>query len=205
MKAPSIGILLAPAVELALDSALSGSNAARHDLKQLDGKVIALELKELPLKLYFLSQGGKLRVHGEHRGKPDMTVRAASFALLEAALKPGEAPPRGIELNGDAETAQTFSRLLKQADLDWEELLSHYVGDVAAHHIGNLARGFMRWGKDAAGRLGQDLAEYLVYESASLPPRHEVEGFLDEVDHLKSDVDRLAARLQRLDRKTKHS
>jgi len=184
-------------VETALDSALSGSSAAQRDLKQLDSKVIALELRELPLRLYFLPHDGKLKVRGDYHGKPDMTVRAASFALLEAGFKRSEAPPRGIELNGDAETAQTFSRLLKQADLDWEELLSRYVGDVAAHQVGLLARAVMRWSRDAAGRLGRDLAEYLVYESAILPPRHEVENFLDQVDHLKSDVDRLAARLQR--------
>ena len=198
-----MGTVFAPAVELALNSALSGSHAAQHDLQYLDGKIIAFELRELPLKLYFLPEDGKLKVHGGCHGKPDMTVSAASFALLEAALKRSETLPRGIELKGDAETAQTFSRLLKQADLDWEELLSRYVGDVAAHQIGNLARGFMRWGKDAASRLGQDLAEYLVYESAVLPPRPAVEDFLDDVDRLKSDVDRLAARLQRLAQKTK--
>ncbi|MGB9429150.1 MAG: SCP2 sterol-binding domain-containing protein [Gammaproteobacteria bacterium] len=201
--APSIGTLFAPAVEVALNSALSGSSAAQHDLKQLDGKVIALQLKELPLKLWFLPRDGKLTVHGSYHGKTDMMVRAPSFALLEAALKRGEAPPRGIELNGDAETAQIFSRLLKQADLDWEELLSRYVGDIAAHQIGNLARGLLRWGRDARDRLGQDLAEYLQYESAALPPRHEVESFLDGVDHLKSDVDRLTARLERLAGKTR--
>lgn len=204
MKAPSIATLFAPAVEFALNNALSGSSAAQRDFKQLEGKVIALELKEIPLKLYFLPGDGKLAVRGDYRGKVDMTVRAPSVALLEAALKRSDAPPRGIELNGDAETAQIFSRLLKQADLDWEELLSRYVGDIAAHQIGNLARGFRRWSKDAVSRLGQDLAEYLQYESRDLPPRHEVEAFLDAVDHLKSDVDRLAAHLQRLAGNTKH-
>ncbi len=202
MKPPSITRFFAAAVERVLDSALSGSSAAQQDLKQLDGKTITLELKELPLKLYFLPKDGKLRVRGEHDGPSDITVCAASFALLEAAWKSDEAPPRGIEINGDAETAQTFSRLLKQADLDWEELLSRYVGDVAAHQIGSLARGLMRWGKDATVRLSQDMAEYLVYESAMLPPHHELESFLDEVDRLKSDVDRLAARLQRLGTKS---
>lgn len=198
MNALSLTSLLAPAMEFALNNALSGSSAAQRDLRQLEGKVIVLELKEFPLKLYFLPQDGRLKVRGEYRGQTDMTVRAPSAALLEAALKRGDMPPRGIELNGDAETAQTFSRLLKQADLDWEELLSHYVGDIASHQIGNLARGLARWSRDAMQRLGQDVAEYLQYESQTLPPRHEVEAFLAGVDHLKSDVDRLAARLQRL-------
>ena len=178
MNTPPLAALFAPAVEFALNSALAGSGSAQRELAQLDGKVIALELKELPLKLYFLPQDGKLKVRSDHRGKVDMTVRAPSAALLQAALRRDDAPPRGIELNGDAETAQVFSRLLKQADLDWEELLSHYVGDVAAHQLGNAVRGFVRWGKDTAGRLGRDAAEYLQYESRDLPPRHEVEAFL---------------------------
>lgn len=198
MNSPSLAALLAPAVDLALNQALSGSSVAARDLQQLDGKAIALELKELPLRLYFLPRDGRLTVRAHHQGKPDMTVRTPSFALLETVVKRGETPPRGIELNGDAETAQTFSRLLKQADLDWEELLSRYVGDIAAHQIGNLARGLMRWGQDAAERLSQDLAEYLVYESTTLPPRHEVEAFLNDVDRLKNDAERLSARLQRL-------
>ena len=202
MIAPSFAALFAPAVELALNQALSGSSVAARDLKQLDGKAIALELKELPLKLYFLPQAGKLGVRASHEGKVDLTVRAPSFALLEAALKRSDTPPRGIELNGDAETGQTFSRLLKQADLDWEELLSRYVGDIAAHQIGNLARRLLRWGQDAGERLSQDLAEFLQYESGALPPRHEVEAFLDGVDRLKNDAERLAAQFERLTRRS---
>lgn len=202
MNAPSFAALFAPAVELALNQALSGSSVAARDLKQLDGKAIALELKELPLKLYFLPQAGKLGVRTSHEGKVDLTVRAPSFALLEAALKRSDTPPRGIELNGDAETGQTFSRLLKQADLDWEELLSRYVGDIAAHQIGNLARRLLRWGQDAGERLSQDLAEFLQYESGALPPRHEVEAFLDGVDRLKNDAERLAAQFERLTRRS---
>ena len=198
MNAPAIAALLAPAVDLALNQALSGSSAAARDLQQLDGKVIVLELKELPLKLYFLPRAGRLAVRAAHAGKPDMTVRAPSFALLQAALKRGDTPPRGLELNGDAETGQVFSRLLKQAELDWEGLLSRYVGDIAAHQIGNLARGLLRWGRDAGTRLGQDLAEYLQYEVGALPARHEVEAFLDGVDRLRNDAERLAARFDRL-------
>lgn len=203
MSTPSIAAVLAPAIERALNQALAGSNTTARDLRQLDGKVIALELKELPFRLWFLADKSKIGVRSAHVGKPDVTIRASSFALLEAAWKRGQALPRGIELNGDAETAQIFSRLLKQADLDWEELLSRYVGDITAHQVGNLTRRLLRWGQDAGKRFEQDLAEYLVYERGMLPSRHEVEAFLDEVDHLKDDAERLATRLQRLTTKVR--
>jgi ubiquinone biosynthesis protein UbiJ len=197
--------LLAAAVEYAVNSALSGSNSAQQDLKQLAGKVIELQIKEWPLKLYFLPQPEKLSVASSHEGKPDISIRAPTGTLLTAALKRDSGNLRGIEINGDAETAQQFSRLLKQADLDWEELLSRYVGDAAAHQIGNAVRDLMSWGRDAAERLSKDLAEYLQYESRDLPPRHEVQDFLDGVDKLRDDAERLAVRLQRAASKAKQA
>lgn len=189
--------LLATAVEYAVNTALSGSNSAQQDLKRLAGKVVELQIKEWPLRLYFLTQPEKLAVTASHEGKPDISIRAPTGTLLTAALRRDNTKLRGIEINGDADTAEHFSRLLKQADLDWEELLSRYVGDAAAHQIGNAVRDLMSWGRDAAERLSKDLAEYLQYESRDLPPRHEVQEFLNGVDRLRDDAERLAARLQR--------
>ena len=200
---PATG-LLAAAVEFGLNAALAGSNSAQVDRTRLAGKAIALEVRELPMKLYFLPAADRIAVVTEHSGPVDITVKAPTSALLTAALKRGDAVPKGIEINGDAETGQVFSRLLKQAELDWEELLSKYVGDVAARQIGNFARGVLAWGKDTGGRLAQDLSEYLQYEAMHLPPRREVEGFLNSVDKLRDDAERFAARLDRLRAKTRH-
>jgi ubiquinone biosynthesis accessory factor UbiJ len=67
--------------------------------------------------------------------------------------------------------------------------------------IGKLARGVTGWGLDAADRLSCSMAEYLQEESRELPSRAEVEGFLDAVDELAGAVDRLEARLGRLERR----
>ena len=184
-------------VELALNASIEGSSGARADLKRLAGKVVALNLDGLPLKLWFLPQAERLTVAADYHGEADIEVRVPAASLLSAALQEGDAPPRGMQINGDAETAQVFSRLLKQADLDWEELLSRYTGDAAARQLGNLARGLRAWGRDAAGRLGRDLAEYLQYESRDLPPRREMESFLAGVDRLRDDAERFEARLKR--------
>ncbi|HET7923221.1 MAG TPA: SCP2 sterol-binding domain-containing protein [Gammaproteobacteria bacterium] len=197
MNAQPFADLLATPLAWALNAALENSTAAQRDLAVLNGKVIALELKEFPFKLFFLAHDGRLAVHGDYHGDVDMRVRAPSLALLQAALRRDDVPPRGIEISGDAETAQVFSRLLKQADPDWEELLSRHIGDVAAHHLGTLARGARRWGRDAAQRLCGDLADYLHHETAVLPLRHEVDAFLADVDRLRDDMERFAARLAR--------
>jgi ubiquinone biosynthesis protein UbiJ len=48
--------------------------------------------------------------------------------------------------------------------------------------------------------LGQDFTEYLQEEGRLLPSRYELESFLTEVDRLRDDGERLAARVNRLRR-----
>lgn len=198
MSALPFASLIAAGVEHALSASLKGSSAARADIARLEGKVIKLELIGLPLSLHFLPEDGKVTVASDYHGDADIAVRAPAASLMAAALKrDSEAVPRGMQISGDAETAQVFSRLLKHADLDWEELLAQRVGDVAARPIANLIRGAMGWSRDAGSRIGQDLADYLHYESRDLPPRHEVQSFLSGVDRLRDDAERLTARLKR--------
>ena len=191
--------LIAAGVERALETAFKNSSAARADLAKLEGKVVKLELIGLPLTLYFLAQDGKMTVASDYHGETQVSVRVPAASLVATALKRDpEAVPKGMQMHGEAETAQVFSRLLRNADLDWEELLAQRIGDVAARQVGNAVRGFMKWSQDSGTRLGQDLADYLHYESRDLPPRHEVQGFVSDVDRLRDDAERLSARLKRV-------
>jgi len=196
--------LIAAGVERALASAFKNSGAARADLAKLQGKVIRLELIGLPLTLHFLAQDAKMTVASDYHGDAQVTMRVPAASLVASALKRDpEAVPKGMQMSGEAETAQVFSRLLRNADLDWEELLAERIGDVAARQVGNAVRGLMQWSRDSGTRLGQDLADYLHYESRDLPPRHEVQGFVSEVDRLRDDAERLGARLKRAEARIK--
>jgi ubiquinone biosynthesis protein UbiJ len=196
--------LIAAGVESALAASLKGSSAARADIARLQGKVIRMELTGLPLTLHFLPEDGRVTVASDYHGDADITVRAPAASLMAAALKrDSEAVPRGMQVSGDAETAQVFSRLLKHADLDWEDLLAQRIGDLPARQIGNAVRGLMGWARDTGSRLSQDFADYLHYESRDLPPRHEVQGFLSDVDRLRDDAERLNARFKRVESRLK--
>ena len=49
----------------------------------------------------------------------------------------------------------------------------------------------------------QDAGEYLKYERELLPDRAQVETFMQQVDVVRDDVERLEARVQRLQLKSK--
>ena len=106
-----------------------------------------------------------------------------------------------VRIEGDDQTAHRFSEALGGLDIDWEEQLSHITGDIAAHEIGRGLRALAREGKRIGRSSGDNLSEYLTEEARLLPHRFEVDDFLSEVDALRDDVERLAARITLLEQK----
>ena len=168
---------------------------------QLDGRVLALVLEGTPVTLYFRVEDGRVSIDTRHDGPTDARLAGTPLALL--SLVGTEAADRvrnaGIRIEGDAEVAQRFQGLLRQAQPDFEEELARVIGDVAAHQVANLARGFLDWGRKAADSFSQNVAEYLQEEGRDVPTRVELDEFLESVDHLREAADRLEVRLARLE------
>ena len=178
------------------------STPARELCAQMEGKVIAIRVRDTGLAGYFEIAGGEIELRPEHEGEPDVVI---SGSLVTLALMAGEDSIRdgSLELAGDAATAQRFQQLLDFAKPDFEEELSGFIGDAAAHTLGELARGFGRWAREARVTMRENIREYLQEESREVPSRYEVECFTKDVNTLRDDVDRLAARIDRFVRSTK--
>lgn len=174
---------------------------ARELSEQLQGKVIAVRVRDTALAMYVRVDGGELALLGSYEAEPDAAITGSLLSLARLAGESGETAVRDgwLELAGDAEVARDFQRLLQYGRPDVEEELSGLVGDVAAHEIGELARRLGRWGEQARETVRQNLSEYLQEESRALPTRYEVEEFRERVESLRDDAARLDARLKRLE------
>lgn len=180
------------------------SDRARTAAAQLEGRVLSLALEGTPLTLYFRIHDGQVTLATRHEGEGatvDASLSGTPIALLSMVGPGAETRMRsaGIHIAGDAEVAQRFRDLLAAAQPDVEEELSRVIGDVAAHQVANVARGFFDWGRRAADSFSQNVAEYLQEEGRDLPTRVELEEFLESVDHLREAADRFEARLARLE------
>lgn len=133
--------------------------------------------------------------------EPDVAITGSLLTLLQLGRSGSEDLFRGggVHMVGDAHLAQQFQKLLKLARPEPEEELSRLVGDVAAHGIGDLARGFGRWSRNARQSLSQNVTEYLQEESEVLPRRYDVERFRTQVEILRDDVARFEARLRQFE------
>ena len=184
-------------LESILNRNIAGSAAARRLCKQLEGKVLALHVTSTTVSVFFRSEGDRMRIETTNVDPAAATLSGTPLALLRLAGPTPEAAIRGgsIHIEGDAEVAQAFSELLKQAQPDLEEELSRVIGDVAAHQVGNLARTALGFGKRAVDTFTQNVAEFLQEESRDVPTRMEIDEFYADVDKLRDDVARLEARL----------
>jgi ubiquinone biosynthesis protein UbiJ len=171
-------------------------------LAGLDGRVIALELRGLDLMLVFRVQGRGIVFIDEPDRKPDTLLRGTPLGITRLGLGRGSATGAlfsgDVEISGDVETGQAFKAVLDAVDIDWEEQLSRYTGDLLAHQMGNAARHAGRWLDHARLTLEQDLSEYLQEELRVVPTRIEIENLIEDIGRLGMDADRLEARLKRL-------
>ena len=191
----------AAAVEAACNGALALDPEIRARLGALADKVVAVELQGVNLCLYFLPHMHGVQVLSAYEGQPDVLLRGAPLALLRLAVSAApsdELFAGGVELRGDTATGQAFQDILRALHIDWEELLARVAGDDVAHQTGRAARAAVAQVRHAVRSLEADTGEYLTEEAELLTTRHELDGFLDSVDVLRSDVDRLEARLRRL-------
>ena len=183
---------------LALDSYTAERLAAFH------GKVIGFEIRGFGFSLYLVpGASGRVQLFSRIEGEPDCLTRGAPLDLLNAAFadRKEDALFSGrLEIRGDTQLAHRFSELLVSLDIDWEEQLAKLAGDPVAHEAGRAFASTGRWAARAARVSGQDLGEYLQEEARLLPTRYEVEEWQDGVDNIREDLDRLEARIARLER-----
>jgi ubiquinone biosynthesis protein UbiJ len=196
----SVPALVLAGLEITLNRYLSLDPETQSRLAGMTGKLIAVELRGMGITLYMAPHSGGIQLLREYDGSADAVISGTPVALARVGI--GE--ERGllfageVEIRGDVTLGQRFESVLRELDIDWEEQLSRLVGDAAAHQIGNLVRDALQWGAKSMDTLGSDLTEYLQEESRQLPQRDEVNKFLAAVDVLRNDVERLEARVKRL-------
>ena len=180
---------------------IKATTPARELCAELDGKVMAVRIKDTGLVMYFCACPDEIALFGDYDGETDVAISGSILSLARLAGASGEDAIRdgSLELIGDAEVAQAFQKLLGYGKPDIEEELSGVIGDVAAHRLGEVVRSIGSWGKEAGATLRQNFTEFLQEERRDVPSRYEVEAFTRKVDELRDDVARVEARLKRLE------
>ncbi|GMR06745.1 MAG: hypothetical protein BMS9Abin25_1366 [Gammaproteobacteria bacterium] len=170
-------------------------------LGELDGKVIALDFESTDFTLYMFPSLTGILLRNEWNGEIDVHMKGTPSELLKmgmankAPVTPGKI---NIKLEGDLHVGQQFKKILDDMQIDWEDLLSQHIGDIAAYHTSRFVRGIHERIRETIKTTAMNSSEYLRFEAEILPADWRVDEFIDDVDRIREDIDRMAMRVERL-------
>ena len=210
MPAPQ---LLTAALEVAINQALTLSNVESFANAGLSGKRLILNIHEAQLTLVFCFAERDIDVgvqpdwqqaDKENIDDDSVYVSLSVSALSElrdkskltSLIKQGK-----LDFYGDLKLLQTLSKWFESIDVDVEDVLANYIGDVPAYWLNRQVRNTSEKIKTLHNRSMSALANYALEENSVAVTKIEMMNFSDNVNDLRADVARIEARLDRLEHK----
>lgn len=209
----------AAGLELAITKALKWSYNGEDLIASLNEKRCIVYIQEINAALLFSVVQSSVLISVDHEqhylqnpdesdlielGDNECWISISLFAInklrensqLTRLIKDGQ-----LDFAGDMSILQSLSKLFDKIDLDAEQALSNYVGDVAANQIHTTTSEFSIHLKLQFERTVNTLSEMALDEKPIAVRNIMLVNFGDEVRLLRDGVDRLEARLNRLIKK----
>jgi ubiquinone biosynthesis protein UbiJ len=192
-------VLALAALEDMLNKALDLDPATRLQLNQHLGRSILVNVQFPHLSILVFLDEGKVRLtpaedHLSHEA--NATVTASGFDLIKQALNKEQVISQsGLQIEGDVFFLHELQKISHQIDIDWEFGLSQFVGDISASQIGQGVRSLFDFAKQAANAFLNNSSQFLREDAQILPKKWQVDDYIEEVQELRSDIERLEARI----------
>jgi ubiquinone biosynthesis protein UbiJ len=186
-----------PLVGAAVNQILRADPQILKRLAPLEGKLLAVEITELPCFFLWVNKG-QVQLLWETSERPDGTIRTGLFATAHTKTRRDDHlfhDSLTYEFLGDPDTAQAVRIFFSRFEPDWEERLAGFVGDTMARQAGQGVRVAAEWTRNARRSAMQNFSEYLQEERQVLATRPQVERQFDEMARLQRGVDALERRL----------
>jgi len=182
-------------VSAAINHLLAREPWAREKLARHAGKVAVFDAGLVALRLKAAADG---MVEDATADEPQNVTIRVKLSDLPVILQNREHAFSYVQIEGDADFANTVSQLSENLRWEAEEDLAKLVGDTAAVRIAGTARSVLSAAKTTQQKLAENVAEYFLEENPVLVRPQAVNDFSSEVTRLRDDVERLAKRIEKL-------
>ncbi len=188
--------------ETALNRLIRRDPAARERLARQAGMVFTVLVEHPALSLTLTPTTDGLMWRAATDLTPDATIHTSGPALLLALQRGHDMDSLfagDITIEGDEQAATAFLRSLREMDVDWGDWLAERVGVSAAGVIEQAAAGLKRTTGEWRETRRIEQHDYLVHEARLVVDDLDLPAFLDEVDDMRSAVERLEHRIRVLE------
>lgn len=172
----------------------------KAQVTNLNSKVIVIDVQGID-KFCISFIDDKINLSTIIPSKPNAIVRGTPLSLCRLIMTDQPSSlliQKTVSIDGEIELLQRLKQMMHTLDIDWEEYLSRWIGDIPAHAIGSAAENVKSWGTESASNLRANFTEYLQEELQYFPASEQLNDFTADVDGLRDDVERLQARFERL-------
>ena len=179
----------------AINHLLSQSGWALQRLTRFAGKTARFDVA--PFSFAYTVQPDGTLAKAVADASPDAISVIAPSLLPRLVLKDENAFSQ-IHSTGDAALLAEIFYLSKHLRWDAAEDISHVTGDIAAERLVQLASSAHQQVRDSVLSLTQAFAEYWTEERQLVAKSTHINPFIQQVDALRDDVERLEQRINRL-------
>lgn len=169
-------------------------------LTELNNKAVKIIITDLSLESTLIIANEKLYLSDKNNENVDTTLSMDVHCLFELFRQRHSSTPANVNLEicGNIAVGQLFKQMLDDVDIDPEEILASFIGDVLAYRIGSTTRSTIAWFSSNFDNLSQSSADFLIEEQKAIAHPLEINQFVSDTDSIRQSVDRLEARLKRL-------
>ena len=187
--------------EALVDTALAYDPTSASALAVLEGQVLLIESTLPPITIAVEPTSSGVKLHDRWDDEASVSVTGTLVAMAGVALNANESVSfsgTGIRVSGNLDTLNQLNKIMGNLDIDWEAALAEIIGDIPAHLLAQSIRSSAVFRADTVKRASTGLVEVAQEEFNLTPSKNEFETIAPQIRKLSSDVDRLAARLKRL-------
>lgn len=185
-------------IELAINAALAQDPETKAKLDQFEQRCIAIHIKDFNQIITMLVIEQQIQLSAYSEQSADLTITANALTLIKLGNNPDNLFSAEIDIHGDVQFAKQLRDLLDGFDFDWEAQLAKLTGDTLAYPIAHGMRQFAAWAQNTHQSMQENIAEYLREEIRILPDKSQIKDYMNDIDKLRADFDRIEARINRL-------
>lgn len=212
---PTLVVALAKALEKGINAALSYDPGTRLKLRKLRGSTFQFECSSPKLTFFFEvnEMDDDVVISGYSESSITTKVSGSLFDILvffassEGPGSPGgisSLANSGISILGNSAKLANLQSLMQNLDVDWEQALIDLnsplgeSGKVISHQLATVIKSFLHWIKESRIKFKTNIASYLGEELRVIPTKPELDAFYEGVTALRSNAERLQARIAAL-------
>lgn len=183
------------AIEKAINLALMQMEQL-PELDSLENKTLAVHIEPINFVVYITLHDRAIRLTRDCSEEPVTTVRGYPSSFISYLINKEKQLPKAIKVEGDINALMQLNKIIQNFDLDWEEILSKFIGDPATHIVSKNLKQFKNWLQDSTQSVKHNTSEYLVDEIKVTPSAFELNEFNQSVDELRDRVARLEKHIE---------